>query len=80
MAKQTTVAGGGDLKLNVLEWGDPKGFPILFIHGWSQSYLCWMKQIESNLTRDFRLVAFDNRGHCMSEAPTAEAAYTDCQL
>ena len=80
MAKQTTVAGGGDLKLNVLEWGNPKGFPILFIHGWSQSYLCWMKQIESSLIRDFRLVAFDNRGHGMSEAPAAEAAYTDSQL
>jgi pimeloyl-ACP methyl ester carboxylesterase len=80
MPKQTTVTGGGGLKLNVMEWGNPAGPPILFIHGWSQCYLCWEKQIESDLAREFRLVAFDIRGHGKSEAPFGKAVYQDSQL
>lgn len=80
MQTQYTVTGGGGVDLNVLEWGNPQGRPILFIHGWSQSYLCWEKQYESALADEFRLVAFDLRGHGMSAAPAAESAYTSSQL
>ena len=57
-----------------------KGPPILFIHGWSQNHLCWEKQYESTLTGEFRLVAFDLRGHGMSEAPLEAEHYTDGTL
>lgn len=80
MPKHYAVAGGGGLTLNVLEWGNPEGLPILFIHGWSQSYLCWMKQLESSLAEEFRLVAFDIRGHGLSEAPHDQEAYTQSRL
>ena len=80
MQTQYTVTGGGGVELNVLEWGNAQGRPILFIHGWSQSYLCWEKQYESALADEFRLVAFDLRGHGMSAAPAAESAYTSSQL
>ena len=53
--------------------------PILFIHGWSQNHLCWRKQYESQLADAFRLVAFDLRGHGMSEAPEAQEHYTEPQ-
>ena len=64
-----TVAGGGGLQLHVREWGKADGPPILFIHGWSQNHLCWDKQYESALPDEFRLVAYDLRGHGMSDAP-----------
>ena len=41
------INGSGGLGLKVKEWGDPKGQPILFIHGWSQAHLCWFKQYEA---------------------------------
>jgi non-heme chloroperoxidase len=75
--KRHTVLGGGGLQLHVREWGNPDGPPILLIHGWSQNHLCWVKQYESELADEFRLVAFDLRGHGMSEAPLAAEHYTD---
>ena len=75
-----TVAGGGGLQLHVREWGKADGPPILFIHGWSQNHLCWDKQYESTLRDEFRLVAFDLRGHGMSQAPPGPEHYTDDRL
>lgn len=72
-----TVRGGGGLRLHVREWGVPDGRPILFLHGLSQSHLCWDKQVESTLAEEFRLVACDLRGHGMSEAPLEPEQYTD---
>ena len=42
--KTHTVQGGGGLRLHVREWGKADAPPILFIHGLSQSHLCWDKQ------------------------------------
>jgi non-heme chloroperoxidase len=73
------VAGGG-LRLRVREWGRADGPPILFIHGLSQSHLCWARQYQSALAEEFRLVAYDLRGHGMSEAPLEPEHYTDGRL
>ena len=74
-----TVQGGGGLRLHVREWGKADGPPILFIHGLSQNHLCWVKQYDSRLADEFRLVAYDLRGHGMSEAPLEPEHYTDGQ-
>jgi non-heme chloroperoxidase len=74
------VRGGGGLRLHVREWGRADGPPILFIHGLSQSHLCWAKQYESALAGEFRLVAYDLRGHGMSQAPLEAEHYTDGAL
>jgi non-heme chloroperoxidase len=75
-----TVRGGGGLRLHVREWGKADGPPILFMHGFSQSHLSWAKQYQSALAEEFRLVAYDLRGHGMSEAPLEPEHYTDGQL
>ena len=74
------VRGGGGLRLHVREWGNPQGPPIVFVHGWSQSQLCWSRQIAGPLAEDFRLVTFDLRGHGMSEKPLDAGQYVDARL
>jgi non-heme chloroperoxidase len=74
------VEGGGGLRLHVREWGNPQGPPILFVHGWSQSQLCWARQVTGPLAEQFHLVTFDLRGHGMSERPPAAVHYLDAGL
>jgi non-heme chloroperoxidase len=78
--RKHTVGGGGGLRLHVREWGREDGPAILFSHGWSQNHLCWAMQYESALTDAFRLVAYDLRGHGMSEAPLGPEHYADAEL
>jgi pimeloyl-ACP methyl ester carboxylesterase len=49
------------------------------VHGWSQSQLCWSRQVAGVLARDFRLVTFDIRGHGMSAKPPEAEHYTDAR-
>lgn len=76
--KTHSIPGGGGLKLSVEETGPVDGPPILLIHGFSQCGLAWMKQMRSELTDDFRLIAMDIRGHGQSEKP--RDAYGDSHL
>lgn len=76
----STVTGGNGVKLHVREWGNKSGPPILLVHGWSQHHLAFRRQIESDLANEFRLVAFDLRGHGMSEHPTEVEDYTNGDL
>jgi non-heme chloroperoxidase len=78
--KTHDVEGGGGVRLHVREWGRADGPPVVFIHGWSQNHLCWERQYESALRDEFRLVAYDLRGHGMSEAPPGPGPYTDDRL
>jgi non-heme chloroperoxidase len=72
-----TVKGAAGVKLHVREYGKSSGVPILLIHGWSQSYLCWAKQFGSALKDEARIVALDLRGHGMSDVPAETDQYTD---
>jgi pimeloyl-ACP methyl ester carboxylesterase len=72
------ITGGGDARLHVVDTGNPNGKPIVFIHGFSQSWLSWTRQLDSDLAADFHLVAMDLRGHGLSDKP--KDAYADSRL
>jgi pimeloyl-ACP methyl ester carboxylesterase len=78
--KKHLVVGGGGLKLNVLEYGQPDGPEILFLHGFSQAAQAWRHQFESDLALRYRLLALDIRGHGASEKPSDAAHYTASEL
>jgi non-heme chloroperoxidase len=65
----TQVTGGGGVRLHVVEAGNPRGRPIVFLHGISQCWLTWRRQLHSSLAEDHRLVALDLRGHGLSATP-----------
>ena len=71
------IRGAGGVTLHSTAAGNPDGPPLLFIHGFAQCGLCWREQFESALARDYRLVAFDLRGHGGSDKPLEPLAYID---
>lgn len=75
-----TITGGGGLPLHVRAWGDPARPAVLFIHGWSQSHLSWVRQFDSDLAQTHHIVAIDIRGHGMSGKPLELEAYADSKL
>lgn len=74
------ISGGGGLDLAIYEAGNPDGPPVVFIHGFSQNHLTWERQFTGPLADEFRLVAFDLRGHGASDKPLDAASYTDSSL
>jgi non-heme chloroperoxidase len=76
--KHHTITGGGGVQLHVVETGNPNRRPILFIHGFSQCWLAWSRQLHSDLADHYRLVAMDMRGHGLSEKP--RDGYDDSRL
>jgi non-heme chloroperoxidase len=76
--KSHIVTGGGGIRLHLAETGNPSGRPIVFIHGFSQCWLAWTRQMSSDLASTYRIVALDMRGHGLSERPLE--GYTDSKL
>jgi pimeloyl-ACP methyl ester carboxylesterase len=76
--KNHTITGGGGIKLHVLETGNAKQRPIVFVHGFSQCSHAWIRQLNSDLANTFRLIAMDLRGHGQSEKPLD--GYADSRL
>ena len=74
------VRSSDGTNLNVVRFGNNNGPNILFIHGFSQSYLSWNKQYTSDLANNFSLVTFDLRGHGSSEKPINPKAYQSPEL
>ena len=78
MMRTHTVVGGGGVSLHVVETGETKRPAILLLHGISQTWLAWHRQLNSELAANFRIVAMDLRGHGRSSKP--RHAYQDSQL
>jgi pimeloyl-ACP methyl ester carboxylesterase len=68
--KSHSITGGGGIQLHVVEAGNTRGRPILFLHGFSQCWVAWSRQLNSSLAEDHRLVAVDLRGHGRSDKPS----------
>src|SRR5579862_4531034 len=75
--KALNVATPDGLTISAQEYGNPNGPGIVFIHGFSQSNLSWMRQTNSDLTKDFHIVTYDLRGHGNSDKPLDAARYRD---
>ncbi len=72
-----TIKTPDGVGIAVQEWGYAAGREIVFIHGFSQSHLCWKKQVESELAESFRMVTYDLRGHGDSDKPLDAAFYRE---
>jgi non-heme chloroperoxidase len=75
--KPIAVKTPDGLTISAQEWGNPSGPEILFIHGFSQSYLSFARQVDSDLAKEFHIVTYDLRGHGNSDKPLDPARYRD---
>ena len=81
--RECWVTSSSGVRLAVTDTGNPRGIPMVFVHGFNQARQCWERQLSSDLARDFRCIAFDLRGHGESDKPddayNAEDWATDLQ-
>ena len=72
MFEFTSVLTNDNVRLNVVQSGNPRGPAIVFIHGISQSWMSWIAQLtDPSLRAKYRMVAFDLRGHGTSQGSYA---------
>jgi non-heme chloroperoxidase len=75
--KPLTVKTPDGVTIAAQEWGNPNGPEILFIHGFSQAWLSWARQVQSDLASEFRMVTYDLRGHGNSDKPLEPEKYKE---
>src|ERR1700759_1320194 len=75
--KPITVKTPDGLTISAQQWGNPDGPEILFIHGFAQSHLSWMRQFDGELANEFNIVTYDFRGHGNSDKPLDPTRYRD---
>jgi len=63
----------GDLSVSVTDTGG--GPPVVMLHGFACGKRMWMHQIRA-LSERFRVVAYDQRGHGLTDAPAAATDYS----
>ncbi len=74
------VATPDGLSISAHACGNPDGPEILFIHGYSQCHLSWMRQLADDpLAREFRMAAYDLRGHGASDKPVGREWYYEAK-
>ncbi|MFJ5229661.1 alpha/beta fold hydrolase [Kitasatospora sp. NPDC088391] len=74
-----TVRSADGAELNVEEYG-PDGAPLIVLaHGWTCATAFWAPVV-NRLVADFRVVAYDQRGHGRSPAPAGPAGYSTAKL
>jgi non-heme chloroperoxidase len=61
------------LRINYVESGDARGTPVVFVHGWPDSWFSFSRVLPL-LPATLRLVAYDQRGFGESDHP--ESGYT----
>ena len=67
-ARKETVKLDNGMKLAVVEYGDPKGEPVILLHGFTDTSRSWTQVLPA--LAEFRVVIPDQRGHGGSDAPS----------
>ena len=73
-ARPMTVRAGDGTRLHVEVFGPEDGYPIVLAHGITCAIPVWACQI-ADLASDYRVIAYDHRGHGRSDLPTRRANY-----
>jgi pimeloyl-ACP methyl ester carboxylesterase len=76
--KPVAVKTPDGLTIAAQDWGNPDGPGIVFVHGFSQSGLSWIRQVsDAGMAQEFHMVTYDLRGHGNSDKPLEPERYRD---
>lgn len=75
-SKTMIVHSADGTRLHTEVFGPTHGYPIVLAHGITCSLKVWHEQI-NDLARDFRVIAYDHRGHGRSGVPASSAYSLD---
>src|SRR5690242_15720244 len=64
------------IRIRVVERGDHGAPPVLMIHGWGCSAYIYRENMPAIARAGFRAIAFDLKGHGLSDKPQNETEYT----
>src|ERR1700741_3749821 len=64
------------IKIRVVERGEPAAPPIVLVHGWGCSAYVFRYNMPALADAGFRAIAFDLKGHGLSDKPQGAAEYT----
>ncbi|MFG2357467.1 alpha/beta fold hydrolase [Streptomyces sp. NPDC048521] len=67
----STVTTPDGTTLFYIDWGPRDSQPIFFHHGWPLSYEDWDNQLLYFLSKGYRVIAHDRRGHGRSSQPSS---------
>lgn len=69
------VAKLNGIDINFEEHGSPQGTPILLTHAYAATLQMWQPQFEA--LRNYRVIAWDMRGHGGTDSPPRQEDYTE---
>lgn len=69
------VRAADGTRLHAKVFGPPRGYPIVLAHGITCAIPVWGHQI-ADLAGDYRVIAYDHRGHGRSDVPRRGGAYS----
>jgi pimeloyl-ACP methyl ester carboxylesterase len=73
--RAVTVRSKDGIRLHAEVFGPENGYPIVLAHGITCALRVWAHQI-TDLSRDYRVIAFDHRGHGRSAVPAHRRSYS----
>jgi pimeloyl-ACP methyl ester carboxylesterase len=69
------VRSADGIRLHTEVFGPENGYPVVLAHGITCAIRVWAHQI-ADLAKDYRVIAFDHRGHGRSAVPARRGAYS----
>jgi pimeloyl-ACP methyl ester carboxylesterase len=73
--RAVSVRSNDGIRLHAEVFGPEDGYPIVLAHGITCAIRVWAYQI-ADLANDYRVIAYDHRGHGRSAAPSRRRAYS----
>ncbi len=72
--EELSAASADGTRIHIEEYGRADGPTVVLSHGWTCSTVFWAPLVRA-LSSDYRLVAYDQRGHGRSAAPATRKGY-----